>query len=364
MTTRRSADGLSPVGLRRDAGVADAIAASDAEPRSPGRRTIVERHGATTGGSRVLERTGVAAYRLVAAIVGRLPARPAWILLGLLTQASYLAWPSKRRWANLNFGHILGLPPDDPAVRRLALAAYRNYARYLVELMRLPRMPLDTAAARVEAQGMETLREIWRDSGSLILVAAHVGNNEFVAAGAVSHGLPINVLADDTTFPEMFDLLRRQRERWGVTIIPWRNIREIYAVLKRRELLGLLVDWGYRSDGIPVRLFGAWTTLPAGPAVLAAKTGATILPIVAHRRRDGTFFVTHEQPIRVASSRPEDLARATQAIADALGRIIAAAPEQWYSFKPLWPGTAGEREELARRAPAARPETSGAEGAG
>ena len=327
-------------------------------------RTMVERHRATTGGSRVLERTGVAAYRLVAAIVGRLPARPAWIVLGMITQASYLLWPSKRRWANLNFGHILGLPPNDPAVRRLALAAYRNYARYLIELMRLPRMPLDKAAARVEAQGIETLREIWRESGSLILVAAHVGNNEFVAAGAVSHGLPINVLADDTTFPEMFELLRRQRERWGVTIIPWRNIREIYAVLKRGELLGLLVDWGYRPDGIPVRLFGAWTTLPAGPAALAAKTGATILPIVAHRRPDGTFFVTHDAPIRVASGRPEDLARATQAIADALERTLAAAPEQWYSFKPLWPETAGERDELARRAPAHVPEASGAEGAG
>src|SRR5205823_9646257 len=103
---------------------------------------------------------------------------------------------SKRRWANANFGHVLGLPPNDPAVRRLALAAYRNYARYLVELMRLPRMPLERIADRVEPKGLETVLDLWRESGSLILVAAHIGNNEFVAGGMASHGLPINVLAD------------------------------------------------------------------------------------------------------------------------------------------------------------------------
>ena len=330
----------------------------------PARRAIVERHHATTGGSRLVERTGVVSYRVVRAVVGRLPARPAWIVLGWITQSTYLIWPAKRRWVNLNFAHVLGVPPDDPAVRRLALAAYRNYARYLVELMRLPRMPLDRIAARVEPDGIEMLLDLWRESGGLILVAAHIGNNEFVAAGVAHHGLPINVLADDTSFPEMFDLLKREREGWGVRIVPWRNLREVYGILKRGEMLGLLVDWGYRPDGIPVRLFGAWTALPSGPAVLAAKTGATILPITARRRPDGTFYVTHEAPIRVSSTDPWEVARATQAIADALERNVAAAPEQWYSFKPIWPLSAGEREELARRSVLPLVEAGGSEPAG
>ena len=83
-------------------------------------------------------------------------------------------------------------------------------------------------------------------------------------------------------------------------------------------MLGLLVDWGYRSDGIPVRLFGAWTTLPAGPATLAAKTGSRILPVWIHRLPDGTFGVIWDAPIEVASSDPAELQRATQAMADAM----------------------------------------------
>src|SRR5207245_5964379 len=126
--------------------------------------------------------------------------------------------------------------------------------------------------------------------------------------------------------PEVFDLLRRQREAWGVRLIPWRNLRDVYGVLKRHEMLALLVDWGYKPDGIPVRLFGSWTTLPAGPAALAAKTDATILPVVIRRQADWRFLVTHDRPIRVASSEPAALARATQAIADALERNLGAAP--------------------------------------
>jgi KDO2-lipid IV(A) lauroyltransferase len=205
--------------------------------------------------------------------------------------------------------------------------------------MRLPRMPLEESGLRVESDGIETLEAAWREAGSLILAMAHVGNNEYVAAGLASRGWPISVLADDTAFPEMFELLRAQRERWSVRIIPWRNMREIYGVLRRGEILGLLVDWGYRPDGIAVRFFDAWTTLPAGPAALAARSGAVILPVAVHRRPDGTFFVTHDAPIRVPSSNVDDIRRATQQIADALERTIGAAPDQWYSFKPMWPET-------------------------
>jgi len=164
----------------------------------------------------------------------------------------------------------------------------------------------------------------------------------------------------------MFERFRRLREAWGVHVIPWKNLREIYAVLKRREMLALLIDWGYRSDGVPVRLFGAWTTLPAGPASLAAKTSSLILPVAIRRGDDGMFHVKFSPTIAVASSSDADIARATQAIADALEATIGAAPEQWYSFKPMWPPTEEEAAELAARAermlagrPEPRPKSAG-----
>lgn len=301
--------------------------------------------------ARAVERTGLAAWRAGSWLVGNAPERVSVAVVRAGLRASYWAWPTKRRWANLNFSHVLGRPPDDPAVRRLALAAYDNYARYLVELQRLPNQSAAEVSARVEAVGLEEVAAIWRASGrGLILTSGHFGNLEAAAAGLAHHGWPVSGVADDSSFPELFALLAEQRARWGVTIIPWRRIRDIFDVLRRKEILALVVDWGYRPDGIPVRLFGAWTTLPAGPAVLAAKSRSPILPMVVRRLPGGRFFVSHDEPIEVPDSGPATLRRATQAVADALERAIAAAPEQWYSFKPVWPEDPAAGPELERRA--------------
>jgi KDO2-lipid IV(A) lauroyltransferase len=302
-------------------------------------------------GPRILEKVAVTAYGVAVWLVAHIPPGLARWVIGTGSQAGYLFWPTKRAWSNANFGRVAGLPPDDRRVRKLALAAYREYARYLVEVMRLESLSPDEAIARVVQPDLDRIEEAWKTSpGGLIFALGHVGNNEAVAAGVADRGWPISVLADDSSFPEMFDRFRKLREAWGVRVIPWRNIREIFVVLKRREMLALLIDWGYRSDGVPVRLFGAWTTLPAGPATLAAKTNSVILPVAIRRGPDDLFHVSFSPIITVPSGGPADIQRATQQMADALGATIGAAPEQWYSFKPIWPPTEEEAAELANRA--------------
>jgi phosphatidylinositol dimannoside acyltransferase len=302
---------------------------------------------------RIVERAAIIGYRLAMVVLAHTPPALSRAVLGTAVQASYLLWPAKRAYSNNNFGHVLGLPPDHPRVRRLALRAYREYARYMVELMRLPSQRPDELAAAVDDEGVNRIAGAWRRSGkAMIVVAGHVGNNEAAAAALAGAGYPTNVIADDTSFPELFELLRRQREGWGVGVIPWRNLRGLFAILRRNEILALLVDWGYREDGIPVRLFGSWTTLPAGPATLAAKTGAIVAPLAVRRTAEGSFRMVSEEPFTVPSSHPADLQRATQRIADFLEATVRAAPEQWYSFKPIWPTTEAEARALEARAAA------------
>ena len=320
-------------------------------------RTLEAPHRRLKPGPRLLEMVAVRGYRATAWLIGRvLPPGVARVIIGRGAQLSYLLWPTKRRWSSGNFGHVLGLSPDHPRVRRLALSAYHEYARYIVEVMRLPYMRREQAAAWVEQRELDGIETAWKGSrGGLIFALGHVGNNEAVAAAVAMRGWPINVVADDSAYPELFEDFRRLRESWGIRVIPWRNLREIFAVLRKREMLALLVDWGYRADGIPVKLFDGWTTLPAGPATLAAKTGSRILPVTIRRdspHGEPHFHVSWAQPIEVASSAPAELARATQLMADALAATIGAAPQQWYSFKPIWPPTPAEADDLRRRAEA------------
>jgi KDO2-lipid IV(A) lauroyltransferase len=200
-----------------------------------------------------------------------------------------------------------------------------------------------------EVEDLERFKAIYHQSNGLILVSAHLGNNEAMAAGFAQHGLPVSVVGDDTAYTGLYELLNRQRQAWGIEVISWRNLRGVFGVLRRKGCLGLLVDWGYRPDGIPVKMFDSWTTLPAGPAVLAARHGATILPFLIQRLPDGHFRASTANPIHVASDDPAELARATQEIARQLELFIAPAPDQWYIFKPIWPATPEESAELEAR---------------
>ena len=323
---------------------------------SSGGRPLKAPHRRGPQGPRPIERTAVYVYRLGAWIMARLPVPVARWIVGFMLQVSFFLVPGKRRSVHVNFAHVTGKSPSSLEVRRRALGAYRSYARYVVELMRLPRLSDEQAEALVDTSNLLPLEAHWKASGrGIILTTPHIGNLEGVARGIARHGWPIAAVADDTSFPELFEHLTRQREAWGVRMIPWRNLRELFSILRRGEILALVVDWGYKPDDVPVRLFGTWTTLPAGPAVLAARTGAEIVHIAIRRSPDGQAYeISYGEPMRVASTEPAEIARATQAMADALEAAIAAAPEQWYSFKPQWPATEAERAELAARAAADR----------
>ena len=73
------------------------------------------------------------------------------------------------------------------------------------------------------------------------------------------------------------------------------------------------------------------------------------------RLPDGRYAIEPHGEFTVPSSSDADIQRATQRIADALEATIAAAPEQWYSFKPMWPDDPGRGAARSRhgRSPAA-----------
>jgi lauroyl/myristoyl acyltransferase len=318
------------------------------------------RPASRSAGARLLERSReratVLAYRFVSRLLAAVPLGATLPLARAIFLAGYAAWPAKRRFITANASRVLRRPPSDPEVSRLARRIYATYARYVVELMRLPSRPTHEAADLVLADGPRGVdsfaalfRQLQAQGRGMIAVAGHIGNVEALAAAFAHRGWPTYALADDTAYPELYELLTLQRRRWGIEVIAWRNLREMYRVLREGAILGLLVDWGYRADGIPVRLFGEWTTLPGGPAMLAARTRAAIVPVHTRRRGDGRFEALHSEPIEVADASPAELARATQSIAEALEQMIAAAPDQWYIFKPMWPETAAEAAALEQR---------------
>ena len=290
-------------------------------------------------------------------LIGVLPPRPVEVLFASLAPLAYLLWPAKRRIANSNAAVVLGvaaadgnpLPGAETAVRARAIANYRSYGRFTAELLRLPSRRLEAIAAEVDLRETTLLDDFRARGQAAVFVGFHAGNNELGAASLGQKAYDVNVVADDTAFPEMYELLRKIRASWGVKVIDWRAIREVFGVMRRGGILVLLIDWGWKPDGIPCQLFGRWTTLPSGPAVIAARGNAPIIPFFVRRERPGSFYILYGTPISAGNGSPAAQRAATQETADQMERLIRSEPTQWNCFKPLWPNAAEQRRlaELA-----------------
>jgi KDO2-lipid IV(A) lauroyltransferase len=100
-----------------------------------------------------------------------------------------------------------------------------------------------------------------------------------------------------------------------------------------------LCDRDLTGDGIWVDFFGERTTLPGGPATLALRTGAALLPVAVYFEagRDHRARILPPIPANRAGRLRDDIARITQVLANEFELLIAAAPDQWHLLQPNWP---------------------------
>jgi phosphatidylinositol dimannoside acyltransferase len=305
------------------------------------------RRDAARAGERWRERLTYWAYRSAERVLSALPRElvvPGAVAVG---NGAYDLSGPKGAVVRANMAQAMGLPADDPRVSRAARHAFQNFGRYLVEVMRLPVLDPAEARGRVTFVGWEDLAAAQGTEGrGVLLCAVHTGAVDLLAPAMKAEGETVSAVADDTNYGRLYDHLAEVRAAHGVDVIGWRNLRRLYKVLRDGGNLVLLVDGPYRAGDVPVELLGAPTTLPAGPALLSARTGAAILPVGV--RRVGDRLEAWGYPvIRAASTEPGEVYRATQALADAMGQVIAADPGQWYMFRAVWPQTDADRAAAA-----------------
>jgi KDO2-lipid IV(A) lauroyltransferase len=315
--------------------------------------TEVERPRATSG-ERRREQLTYWAYRLGERVINFLPR---WLVLPLAAAAGNAAHDltaDKRAVVRGNVAHVLHLPADHPRVRRAARRAFRNYAKYLVDVMRLDTLTAEQVNGLVEIDNLELLDEARMAERGVLLCTVHVGGMDLIAPALYRFGHEMHVVADDTTYGRLYEHLKAIRARHGMTLIGWRSLRGLFRALKAGSNLVLFCDGGYRDGDVPVEFLGEPTTFPAGPAALSARSGAPMLPVACSRLGNDRFRTRGLPLITAANDSPAETYRATQALADALGSVIAEDPGQWYMFRPVWPQTDADRARARAALDAAR----------
>ncbi len=299
-------------------------------------------------------------YRTLAASMGHVPEPVARAMVGGVTRT--MSWRSSGALA-MNERHIrrvlafeceAGVVPDKDLVRRFSRRSFVEYGHYWIDGARLPYTGEDEIRNRwMLAPGSEENLRAARASGQGIVMALpHVGAWEWGGAWLALEGMPMTAVMERLQPPRLFEWFVEQRRRMGLTAVPLGegSSAAVLKALRAHQLVGLVSDRDLVGNGVEVDFFGEKTTLPAGAATVALRTGALLVPVtvysgpgnwhtgVVHRALDTT---------RQGSLR-SDVHRLTQELASVFEGDILRHPEQWHLYQPNWPADAEAQSDQGR----------------
>jgi len=227
-------------------------------------------------------------------------------------------------------------------LQRRVREVFRSYGRYYGESFRLPTISAEELDRGLTLEGFEHVEESLARGVGPLLVLPHLGSWEWCAYWLTRvRKVPVTAVVERVEPPALFDWFVEFRERIGMEIVPLGPDagRSIVKAIKQAHVIALLCDRDIGGGGTEVTFFGETTTLPAGPAVLALRTGAPLIPTGVYDQGGGHHHAILRPPIpaeRRGSFR-DDVARITQAMAYDLEGLIRRAPEQWHLLQPNWP---------------------------
>jgi len=241
-----------------------------------------------------------------------------------------------------NLRRVVGDEIPDDELRQLSKEAMRSYFRYWCEAFRLPELTPERVVETIRIVGDENLARALAEGRGVIVSLPHMGNWDHAGAWATIVHAPLMTVAERLHPESLYERFLDYRRSLGMDVLPLTGdgVKVFDSLAQRcREggLVCLLGDRDLTASGVPVKLFGEATKMPAGPAALALETGALLLPATLWYDDTHTWVRVHE-PVAVpeTGSNRERTAAMTQAVADVFEGGIRQHPADWHMLQRLW----------------------------
>jgi len=289
-------------------------------------------------------------YGWLTGLVASLPLRLGYFLARVLTEAHFRLFPSRRHAALANLA--VAMPGAGRRERmRTARRMMTSYNSMLFEFFRLPHLEREELLRAVEVVGRGHLEDAVARGRGVILASTHIGNWELAAVVLAHWGYTLHAVAGVQLNRWLSPAVRDTKSELAIhTVSHEDGFRKLVRALEHNDLVALMVDGDLYHHGVTVEFFGREMRWPAGPGVLAQRTGALVICGYCERLGSGRFRIVMEPALDPATF-PTTLAL-DAAIAGTVERHIREHIDQWCIFRPLWegaPATAPEAAEGGRR---------------
>jgi phosphatidylinositol dimannoside acyltransferase len=279
-----------------------------------------------------------------------------WRAVRMLPEpAARVAFDRGGRWAaaregkgvrqlRANLRVVTGGRLTEPELAALTTRALRSYARYWEEAFRLPVYSSERIVAGTEVIGVEHLQKAHASGRGLVMALPHSGNWDAAGVWFIDFlGGPFMTVAERLKPESLYRRFLEYRESLGMRVVPLTGgPRPSTEVLRDWLTAGgatcLVADRNLGQGGVPVSFLGRPATMPGGPALLAAQTGAALVPAVCQFTERGWRVVfSPEVPVDGPGRLKDRVGDGMQAVADAFAGPVAARPEDWHMLGRIWP---------------------------
>lgn len=244
-----------------------------------------------------------------------------------------------RRIAIANLTRALGPERSDAEIRSLALDVFENITRILCEIGWSFHQRREDLQRYVEIRDVQHVRTALAKGKGVLVLTAHIGNWELMAAISPILGIPVHALYRPLDFKPLDLFFVRHRSRFGANMIPSAHgMRKILRSLRNGEAVTMLmdqnVDW---YEGVFVDFFGRRACTNKGLALLAMKTGAPVVPVFLVRE-NGRFVAEfcEEVPLAATGDRTNDIELTTLRYNQAIEAAVRRHPDQWLWVHQRW----------------------------
>jgi KDO2-lipid IV(A) lauroyltransferase len=216
--------------------------------------------------------------------------------------------------------------------------AMSSYMRYWCDTFRSPDWSKERIRETVTVTNEELLTSPVKDGRGVVVALPHAGNWDHAGSYFCAMGFPLVTVAERLKPEALFNKFLEYRQNIGMEVLALdqRSMATLMQRARSGSLIALVADRDLSKSGIDVNFFSHPSRMPAGPALLAVRTGIPLITAFVAYTPTGIHITFNSVAVPTEGNESERISKTVQICADQFASGIASSPHDWHMLQRIW----------------------------
>ena len=213
-----------------------------------------------------------------------------------------------------------------------------SYMRYWMDTFRSPDWSRERILSTVTVSNEHLLIDPITNRTGVVVSLPHAGNWDHAGSYFCSRGAQLVTVVEVLKPRVLFEKFLAYRQAIGMEALPL-DSRAFPTLLQRArdgKLIALVADRDLSASGIDVEFFGGVARMPAGPAIIAIRTGIPLVTAFVSYTESGIHVDLREIAIPASGDEESRIKATVQLCADNFAEGIKVHPHDWHMMQRIW----------------------------